>query len=108
VAAPASVHADLDPLIAQQFGKLVAGDLRALISIEDAGIAEPSKGFAQRLDCAIVHFQDLTRRTPYAQKIREVGPEPFAMREQPMRPPVLHDVIQISRSGILHPYPHPN
>jgi hypothetical protein len=50
VAAPASVHADLDPVIPQHFGKLVAGELRALISIEDAGIAEPSEGFAQRLD----------------------------------------------------------
>src|SRR5499433_583398 len=46
VAAPASVHADLDPVIPQQFGKLVAGELRALISIEDAGIAEPSEGLA--------------------------------------------------------------
>jgi hypothetical protein len=37
VAAPASVHADLDPVIPQHLGKLVAGELRALISIEDAG-----------------------------------------------------------------------
>src|SRR5215831_10097208 len=50
VAAPASVHADRDPVIPQQFGKLVAGELRALISIEDAGFAEPSEGLAQRLD----------------------------------------------------------
>src|SRR6516165_792130 len=50
VAAPASVHADLDPVIPQHLGKLVAGELRALVSIEDAGIAEPSEGLAQRLD----------------------------------------------------------
>src|SRR5689334_23724783 len=50
IAAPASVHADLDPVIPQHLGKLVAGELRALISIEDAGLAEPGKGLAQRLD----------------------------------------------------------
>ena len=50
VAAPASVHADLDPVIPQHLRKVTAGKLRALISIEDAGIAEPSEGLAQRLD----------------------------------------------------------
>src|SRR5215831_13062175 len=50
VAAPASVHADRDPVIPQHLDKLVAGELRALIGIEDAGIAEPSEGLAQRLD----------------------------------------------------------
>jgi hypothetical protein len=29
VAAPASIHADLDPVIPQHLGKLVAGELRA-------------------------------------------------------------------------------
>src|SRR6202521_6417983 len=38
VAAPASIHADLDPAIAQHRGELVAGELRALIGIEDAGL----------------------------------------------------------------------
>jgi hypothetical protein len=50
VAAPASVHADLDLMIPQHLGKLVTGELRALISIEDAGVAEPGEGLAQRLD----------------------------------------------------------
>src|SRR5689334_24743580 len=50
VAAPASIHADLDPVIPQHLGKLVARELRALISIEDAGSAEPGEGLAQRLD----------------------------------------------------------
>ena len=50
VAAPASIHADLDPVIPQHLGKLVAGELRALIGIEDAGLAEPAEGLAQRLD----------------------------------------------------------
>ena len=50
VAAPASVHADLDPVIPQPLGKLLAGELRALISIEDVGLAEPGEGLAQRLD----------------------------------------------------------
>src|SRR5438309_11253109 len=49
VAAPASVHADLDPVIPQHVGELLAGELRALIGIEDAGLAEPGKSFAQRL-----------------------------------------------------------
>src|ERR1700674_5048927 len=50
VAAPASVHADLDPIIRQHLGELVAGELRTLIGIEDAGLAEPGEGLAQRLD----------------------------------------------------------
>src|SRR5436309_357118 len=49
VAAPASIHADLDPVIPQHL-KLVAGELRTLIGIEDAGIAEPGESLAQRLD----------------------------------------------------------
>src|SRR5215831_8358943 len=50
VAAPASVHADLDAVIPQHLAKLVAGELRALIGIEGAGLAEPGEGLAQRLD----------------------------------------------------------
>src|SRR5437868_13857241 len=50
VTAPASIHADLDPAILQHVSELVAGELRALISIEDAGLAEPGEGLAQRLD----------------------------------------------------------
>jgi len=50
VAAPASVHADLDTMIRQHLGKLVAGELRALIGIEGARRAEPGEGLAQRLD----------------------------------------------------------
>src|SRR5712675_2429843 len=54
VAAPASIHADRDPVIPQHRGELVAGELRTLIGIEDAGLAEPGEGLAQR--------QDSTRR----------------------------------------------
>src|SRR3954469_17081260 len=50
VAAPASIHADLDPVIPQHRGELVAGELRTLIGIEDAGLAEPGERLAQRLD----------------------------------------------------------
>src|SRR6201997_3909740 len=50
VAAPASIHADLDPVIPQHRGERVAGELRTLIGIEDAGLAEPGEGLAQRLD----------------------------------------------------------
>src|SRR5271163_288147 len=49
VAAPASIHADLDPVIPQHLGELLAGELRALIGIEDAGLAEPGERLAQRL-----------------------------------------------------------
>src|SRR5882672_7004846 len=40
VAAPAPVHAVLDPVITQQLRELVAGELRALVGIEDVGLAE--------------------------------------------------------------------
>src|SRR5947208_5378954 len=50
VAAPASIHADLDPVIPQHRGERVAGELSTLIGIEDAWLAEPGEGFAQRLD----------------------------------------------------------
>src|SRR2546430_16561582 len=50
VAAPASIHADLDPVIPQHCGERVAGELSTLIGIKDAWLAEPSEGFAQRLD----------------------------------------------------------
>src|SRR6516162_3429697 len=50
VTAPASVHADRDPVIPQQFGELVAGELRALIGIEGARLAEPGEGVAERFD----------------------------------------------------------
>src|SRR5215467_11763440 len=61
VAAPASVHADLDTVIRQHLGKLVAGELRALIGIEGAGRTEPGEGLAQRLDTE-PRRQDSTRR----------------------------------------------
>src|SRR6201982_2528805 len=50
VAAPASVHADRDPMIRQHLGELIAGELRALISIEDAGLAAPGESLAQCLE----------------------------------------------------------
>ena len=37
-------------MIPQHFGELVAGELRPLIGIEDAWLAEPGKGLAQRRD----------------------------------------------------------
>src|SRR5437667_106592 len=45
VAAPAPVHADLDPVIPQQRRELVAGELRALVGIEDTGLAAHSPSF---------------------------------------------------------------
>src|SRR5437879_5274609 len=50
MAAPASIHADLDPVIPQHRGERVAGELDTLIGIEDAGLAEPGERLAQRLD----------------------------------------------------------
>jgi hypothetical protein len=43
VAAPASIHADLDPMVPQHLGKLVAGELRPLISIEGARLADRAR-----------------------------------------------------------------
>ena len=37
-------------MIPQHLGKLVAGELRTLIGIEDVGPAEPGERLAQRLD----------------------------------------------------------
>src|SRR5438132_500818 len=50
VATPAPVHADLDPVIPQRLRELVAGELRALVGIEDTGLAEPGERLAERLD----------------------------------------------------------
>src|ERR1700745_3176372 len=50
VAGAASRHADRDPMIRQHLGELIAGELRALISIEDAGLADPGESLAQCLD----------------------------------------------------------
>src|SRR5438270_7030566 len=62
VAAPASIRADLDPVIPQHRGERVAGELGTLIGIKDAGLAEPSEGFAQRLDTK-----------PCRQRVRQVA-----------------------------------
>src|ERR1700739_3170940 len=62
VAATASVHADRDPMISQHLVKLIAGELRALIGIEDAGLAEPGKGLAQRLDTKL--GRECVRQSP--------------------------------------------
>src|SRR6516225_11113451 len=67
VAAPASVHADLDPMIPQHLRKVTAGELRALISIEDARLAEPGEAAlsAATQNPAVSVFdsrQDSTRR----------------------------------------------
>src|SRR6201987_2994599 len=50
VAAPTAVHDDRDPMIPQHLGELLAGELRALIGIEDVGFSEPREGLVQRLD----------------------------------------------------------
>src|SRR5262249_19567788 len=49
MAAPAAIHADLDLVIQQHLAALGAGELRALIGIEDTRLAEPDEGLAQRL-----------------------------------------------------------
>src|ERR1700726_4150638 len=50
MAAPASVHADRDPMIRQHLGELIAAELRSLISIKDPGFAEPGESLAQCLE----------------------------------------------------------
>src|SRR5437879_1499169 len=49
VTAPASIHADLDPVIPQHRGERVAGELGTLIGIKDAGLAEPGERLAPAL-----------------------------------------------------------
>jgi len=54
-------------VIPQHIGELVTGELRALIGIEDVGLAEPGEGLAQRLDAeprreVFDSRQDSTRR----------------------------------------------
>src|SRR5256714_68305 len=87
VAAPASIHADLDPVIAQHCGELVAGELRTLIGIEDAGLAEPGEGLAQRLDTE-----------PCGQRVRQPPGQyppgcPVDNRDQ-VQKPLLHRYIR--------------
>src|SRR5207253_8886058 len=67
VTAPASIHADLDPVILQHVGELVTGELRALISIEDAGLGNRARASlsASTQNPAVSVFdsrQDSTRR----------------------------------------------
>src|SRR5690349_20642237 len=50
VAASTPVHADLDAMIQQHPGERFAGELRALIGVEDAWLVEPGKRIAQRLE----------------------------------------------------------
>src|SRR5207237_31802 len=52
VAAPASVHADLDPMIPQHLGALLAGERRPLTGMDDVGLAAPDAGLATRSDPA--------------------------------------------------------
>jgi hypothetical protein len=80
VASPASIHADLDPVIPQHLGKLVAGELCTLIGIEDAGLAEPGKGLARRL-----HAEP--RREPVRQRRTDAIPRPRSIfRDQRVKP----------------------
>src|SRR5271165_7104955 len=47
MAASAAIHADLDPMIQQHTRERLAGELRTLVGIEDAGPAEPGKSPAE-------------------------------------------------------------
>src|SRR5215813_3708029 len=67
VAAPASVHADLNPVIPQHLGKLVAGELHALISMKMPGLPNRARASlsAATQNPAVSVFdsrQDSTRR----------------------------------------------
>src|SRR5436305_13396943 len=85
VAAPASIHADRDPVIPQHRGELVARELGTLIGIKDAGLAAPSEAFAQRLDTK-----------PCRQRVRQ------APRQHPPGCPV-DDCDQVQKP-VLHRY----
>src|SRR3974390_1176870 len=43
-----AVHADLDAVVGQQTGEGGAGELAALIGVEDLGLAVPGQGFLDR------------------------------------------------------------
>ena len=67
MAAPASIHADLDSVIRQHLGELIAGELRALISIEMPGLLNRARASlsASTQNPAVSVFdsrQDSTRR----------------------------------------------
>ena len=48
-----SVHADGDPIILQRAGEVVAGELTALVGIEDLGPAVSGERLLERLDTKI-------------------------------------------------------
>src|SRR3954452_7278536 len=67
VAAPASIHADLDPVIPQHRGEFATGELRALIGIEVPGLPNRASASlnasAQNLAISVFDSrQDSTRR----------------------------------------------
>jgi hypothetical protein len=47
MATTAAIHADRDPMIQQHPREFFARELRTLVGIEDLGLAEPSKRFAE-------------------------------------------------------------
>src|SRR3982074_3100174 len=53
-----TVHADLDAVILEHLGKLGAGELAALVGVEDLGCAVAGKGFFQRLDAEIEALEE--------------------------------------------------
>ena len=55
VIAPAAfaIHADLDPVVLEQVGEIAAGELAALIRVEDFRLAETSHCFTDRLEAEV-------------------------------------------------------
>src|SRR5208283_1412668 len=47
---PFAVHADRNAVVGEYAGECRAGELRALVGIEDVRLAVPSQGILQRLD----------------------------------------------------------
>src|SRR5260370_18763546 len=61
-AAPLAVHADRDIMGLQSAGEAVAGELAALVALEDLWSAVPRERFMQRLDPALA--ADPVRQSP--------------------------------------------
>src|SRR6266704_1991699 len=95
VATPAPVHADLDPVIPQRLRELVAGELRALVGIEDTGLAEPGERLAERLDAE--PRRERVRQPPGQHPSRR----PVDDRDQVEKPLVHRDVRYIARPHLV-------
>src|SRR5271165_4024722 len=95
MAASAAIHADLDPMIQQHTRERLAGELRTLVAIEDAGPAELGKSLAECLDAE-------PRRQGVRQTPRQNPPgRPVDDRDQIQKPSAHRDVRNVARPHLV-------